>query len=112
VLAVLLVAQLAAAASPSPSSDQDKVTAAEVLAYAEWRNCVLKVTHHVSRRVKDHAAVADAAIEQCAAKETSYRASLTTLAELYQLKDTGGFAGRNVDQARKALHAMAMKELQ
>jgi hypothetical protein len=112
VLAILLVAQLAATASSSQPSEQERVTAAEVLAYAEWRNCVLKVTHHVSRRVKDHGAVADAAIAQCGAKETGYRASLTTLAQLYQLKDPADFTGRNVDQARKALHDMAMKELQ
>jgi hypothetical protein len=112
VLAFLLVAQLAATPAPSQPSDQDRVTAAEMLAYAEWRNCVLKVTHHVSRRVKDHAAVADTAIEQCSPREAGYRASLTTLAELYQLKDPADFTGRNVDQARKALHDMAMKELQ
>lgn len=110
-LAILLVAQLAAIPSPSQPSDQDRVTAAEMLAYSEWRNCVLKVTHHVSRRVKDHAAVADTAIEQCSTRETGYRDSLTALAELYQLKNPADFTGRNVDQARKALHDMALKEL-
>jgi hypothetical protein len=112
VLAILLVAQLAATASPSEPTEQERVTAAEVLAYSEWRNCVLKVTHHASRRMKDHAAVADTAIEQCGTKEAGYRASLATLAQLYQLKDPADFTGRNVDQARKALHDIAMKELQ
>jgi hypothetical protein len=112
VLAILLAAQLAAAQASSAPTDQDRVTATEVLAYAEWRNCVLKVTHHQSRHTRDHDTVADTAIEQCGTKEANYRSSLTTLAQLYQLKDPGDFVRRNVDQSRKALHEMALKELQ
>lgn len=111
-LTILLAAQLAATPAPSAPSDQDRVTAAEVLAYAEWRNCVLKVTHHESRHTKDHDAVADTAIETCGPREANYRSSLATLAQLYQLKDPGDFVRRNVEQSRKALHDMALKELQ
>ncbi|MGN6122771.1 MAG: hypothetical protein ACTHOJ_07410 [Sphingomonas oligoaromativorans] len=109
----LLAAQLAAPLAPpsAASSDQDRVTAAEVLAYAQWRNCVLKVTHHTSRRIKDHEAVADAAIAGCSAREADYRASLKELAQLYRLKDSDGFATRTSGQARKTLRDMALKEL-
>jgi hypothetical protein len=112
VLTVLLALQLATVPPSAPASEQERVTATEVLAYAEWRNCVLKATHHLSRRIKDHGAVADGAIEQCGTKAENYRSSLTMLAQLYQLKDPGGFARRNVDQGRKALRDMALKELQ
>ncbi len=110
---LILAAQLAAA-SPAPNgiSDQDRVTSTEVLAYAQWRSCVLKVTHHKSRSIKDHGAVADVAIVECGTKEANYGSSLTSLAQLYRLKDPGEFARRNVDQARKTLHDMAMKELE
>ena len=110
---ILLAAQLIAAPTPLPSvsSDQDRVTAAEVLAYGQWRNCVLKFTHHRSRSIKDHEAVADAAISGCAARETDYRSSLSALAQLYKLKDQDGFVTRTVGQARKTLRDAALKEL-
>lgn len=112
-LRFLLAAQLATAPpTASPPSEQDRVTATEVMAYAEWRNCVLKATHRLSRRVKDHDAVADAAIAQCGTKQANYRSSLTTLAQLYQLRDAGEFARRNVDQGLRSLRDMAIKELQ
>lgn len=112
-LAVLLAAQLAAPVpAASPLSEQDRVTATEVMAYAEWRNCVLKATHHLSRRNKDHGAVADAAIAQCETKAANYQSSLTMLAQLYQLKAGADFVRRNVEQGRRALHDIAIKELQ
>jgi hypothetical protein len=110
---VLLAAQLIAAPTPlsSASSDQDRVTAAEMLAYGQWRNCVLKITHHKSRTIKDHEAVADAAITGCMAKEAGYRSSLSALAQLYKLKDQDGFVMRTAAQARNTLRSMALKEL-
>lgn len=111
-LLVLFAAQLAAATpAASPPSEQDRVTATEVMAYAEWRNCVLKATHHLSRRLKDHDAIADAAISGCGTKEANYGSSLTALAQLYQLKDPADFARRNVEQGRHALRDMAIQEL-
>lgn len=110
---ILLAAQLIAAPTPSSSagSDQDRVTAAEMLAYGQWRNCVLKITHHRSRSIKDHETVADAAITECSAKEAGYRRSLTALGQLYRLKDPDGFATRTAAQARNTLRSMALKEL-
>jgi hypothetical protein len=112
---ILLATQLIAASTPTPTqsvgSDQDRVTAAEVLAYGQWRNCVLKITHHKSRSNKDHEAVAEAAMTGCTAKEADYRSSLSALAKLYKLKDQDGFVTRTAGQARKSLHDVALKEL-
>jgi hypothetical protein len=108
---LILAAQLAAASVPPVASDQDRVTATEVFAYAQWRSCVLKVTHHKSRAIRDHVAVADAAISECGTREANYRSSLTSLAQLYQLKNPADFAQRNVNQARNKLHDLAINEL-
>jgi hypothetical protein len=112
VLVFLVAAQVAASSAPSDAqSEQDRVTATEVFAYAQWRNCVLKVTHRQAAKIKDHDGVADAAIAACGTKEANYASSLTALAQLYQLKNTADFVKGNTDKTRKALRDMAMKEL-
>ena len=112
-LVFLVAAQLAASspASADAQSEQDRVTATEVFAYAQWRNCVLKTTHHKASKIKDHDKVADAAIDACGTKEANYASSLTTLAQLYKLANAADFVQRNTDKTRKTLRDMAMKEL-
>jgi hypothetical protein len=113
VLVFLVAAQLAASstASTDAQSEQDRVTATEVFSYAQWRNCVLKVTHHQAGKIKDHDKVADAAIAACGTKEANYASSLSALAQLYKLKNAGDFVKGNTDKTRKTLRDMAMKEL-
>jgi hypothetical protein len=113
VLLFLVAAQLAAspAASDAAQSAQDRVTATEVFAYGEWRNCVLKVTHHKASKIKDHDKVADAAIAECGTKEANYASSLSALAQLYQLGNAADFVKGNTDKTRKTLRDMALKEL-
>ena len=110
---MLLGAQIAAIANGASAvpSEQDQITASEMFAYAEWRNCVLRITHRKSRTVKDRDAIADAAIEGCAGREAEYNQSLLALAQYYKLGDPAGFAGRNSGQVRLRLHEMALKEL-
>lgn len=116
-LSALISLLLSLAAAPAladvsaTASDQDHVTSAEMIAFHEWRNCVLKVTHRQSRKLKDHDAVADLAISRCADREAEYRASLVALGQQYQLKDAEGFAQRNAGQVRKSMRDMAIKEL-
>lgn len=112
-LVFLVAAQLAASstASGTAQSAQDRVTATEVFAYGEWRNCVLKVTHHQASKIKDHDKVADAAIAQCGTKEANYASSLSALAQLYQLGNAADFVKGNTDKTRKTLRDMALKEL-
>jgi hypothetical protein len=113
VLVFLAAAQLAATttASGTAQSAQDRVTTTEVFAYGEWRNCVLKVTHHQASKIKDHDKVADAAIAQCGTKEANYASSLSTLAQLYKLGNAADFVKSNTDKTRNTLHDMALKEL-
>ncbi|MBA2936599.1 hypothetical protein HZF05_21170 [Sphingomonas sp. CGMCC 1.13654] len=111
---VFLVAAQLAAPTTTPAdgqSAQDRVTATEVFAYGQWRNCVLRETHHKAGKVKDHDKVADAAIAECGTKEANYASSLSALAQLYQLGNTADFVKGNTDKTRKALRDMAMKEL-
>ena len=110
-LLMMLIAQAASAPATAPG-DQDRVAAAEVFDYAGWRTCALKETHRKARSTADHAKVADMAMSACAAKEDAYRSSLAALAQTYKLADPADFARRNVDQARGALHALMIKELQ
>ena len=112
-LFMVLIAQLSAASSSEPNgaSDQDRVTATEVLDYAEWRTCALKATHKKARSAPDHEKVADMAMTACETKEGAYRSSLTALAQLYKLPDPADFAHRNGDEARAALRASMIKEL-
>ncbi len=112
-LVFLVAAQLAVSstASTNAQSEQDRVTATEVFAYAQWRNCVLKVTHHQASRIKDHDKVADTAIAECGTKEANYASSLMALAQLYKLANAADFVKGNTDQSRKTLRDMAMKEL-
>ena len=113
-LLMLLGAQITVTATDASAapSEQDRITATEMLAYAEWRNCILRVTHHKSRSIKDHDAVADIAIAGCAGREAEYRQSLLALGQYYKLGDPAGFAARNSAQARKSLRDMALKELE
>jgi hypothetical protein len=113
VVIMLLIAQLAAsnASTSSAQSDQDRVTASEVFDYAEWRTCALKETHRKAHASADHEKVADLAMAACEARESAYRGSLTTLAQLYKVADPADFTRRNGDQARAALRAMMLKEL-
>lgn len=111
---VFLVAAQLAASSTAPGaapSAQDAVTATEVFAYGEWRNCVLKTTHRQASKIKDHDKVADAAIAECGTKEANYASSLSQLAQLYQLGNAADFVKANTDKTRKTLRDMAMKEL-
>ena len=111
-LVFLVAAQLAAStAAPDAQSAQDRVTATEVFAYGQWRNCVLKETHHNASRIKDHDKVADTAIAECGTKEANYASSLSSLAQLYKLGNAADFVKGNTDKTRKALRDMAMKEL-
>jgi hypothetical protein len=112
-LLTLLGAQIAAVANGASAvpSQQDQITASEMFAYAEWRNCVLRITHRKSRTVKDRAAIADAAVEGCASREAGYNQSLLALAQYYKLGDPADFAGRNSAQVRRGLHDTALKEL-
>jgi hypothetical protein len=112
-LLTLLGAQIAAVANGASAvpSQQDQITASEMFAYAEWRNCVLRITHRKSRTVKDRAAIADAAVEGCASREAGYSQSLLALAQYYKLGDPADFARRNSAQVRLRLHDMALKEL-
>jgi hypothetical protein len=112
-LLMLLGAQIAAVTNGASAvpSEQDRITASEMFAYAEWRNCVLRITHRKSRTVKDHDAIADAAIEGCAGREAEYNRSLLALAQYYKLGDPADFAGRNSAQVRRGLHDTALKEL-
>jgi hypothetical protein len=113
VLVFLVAAQLAASApaSADTQTEQDRVTATEVFAYAQWRNCVLKTTHRRAAKIKDPDKVADAAIAECGTKEANYASSLTALARLYQLKNSADFVKSNTDQGRRTLRDLAMKEL-
>jgi hypothetical protein len=113
VLVFLVAAQVAASsvASGDAQSEQDRVTATEVFAYGQWRNCVLKVTHHQSAKIKDHDKVADAAIAECGTKEANYASALQSLAQLYKLKNADDFVKGNTDKTRGTLRDMAMKEL-
>lgn len=112
-LVFLVAAQLAASSGMSgdAQSVQDRVTATEVFAYGEWRNCVLKVTHRQASRIKDHEQVADAAIAACGTREANYASSLSALAQLYQLGNAADFVKGNTDKTRKTLRDMALKEL-
>lgn len=109
----LVAAQLAVAAPTSNDmqSEQDRVTATEVFAYAQWRNCVLKTTHRQASKIKDHDKVADGAIAECGTREANYASSLAALARLYQLKNAADFVKNNTEQGRKTLRDTAMKEL-
>jgi hypothetical protein len=113
VLLFLVAAQVAASSTTAEIAqpDQDRVTATEMFAYGQWRNCVLKVTHHQSSRIKDHDSVADAAIAGCGTKEANYASSLDALAQLYKLANAADFVKGNTDKTRKTLRDMAMKEL-
>ena len=113
-LLLIMVAQIAASSTTAAGaqSDQERIMSSEVFAYAQWRNCVLRATHRKASTSRDHTKVADAAISACEAKEANYRASLLSLAQLYQLKNSEEFAQRNSDQGRKALRDMAIKELE